>query len=444
VTAVSVVGLGKLGACLAAAIASKGHEVVGVDLDPEVVEAVNAGRAPVPEPGLDALIAASRPRLRATADLGEAVLASDLTFIAVPTPSEESGAFSLRHVRDAVAGIGRALRRKEGYHLVVLTSTVLPGASDAEVVPLLEAESGRRVGRDFGYCYSPEFIALGSVIRDFLHPDFVLIGEGDERAGDALQAFYESVLERQSPFARMSCANAELTKLAVNTYVTMKISFANTMAELCERLPGGDVDAVTGAIGLDSRIGRRYLSGALPYGGPCFPHDNRALAHLASGLGVAPLLAEATDAVNREQARRLLELLEARLRPGATVAVLGLAYKPGTQVVDEAPGLLLAQELALRGYRAVLHDPLANGAARALLGEAVAYAGSPADAIAAADAVVIANPDPSFAALRAADFPARKDPVLVLDCWRLLRDELSTSARVRYVGVGLGEGGTLP
>jgi UDPglucose 6-dehydrogenase len=438
VTAVSVVGLGKLGACLAAAIASKGHEVVGVDLDPEVVEAVNAGRAPVPEPGLDELIAASRARLRATADLQEAVLASDLTFIVVPTPSEESGAFSLRHVRDAVAGIGRALRRKGGYHLVVLTSTVLPGASDAEVVPLLEAESGRRAGRDFGYCYSPEFIALGSVIRDFLLPDFVLIGEGDERAGNALQAFYESVLERQSPFARMSRANAELTKLAVNTYVTMKISFANTMAELCERLPGGDVDAVTGAIGLDSRIGRRYLSGALPYGGPCFPRDNRALAHLASGLGVAPLLAEATDAVNRRQARRLLELLEARLRPGATVAVLGLAYKPHTEVVDESPGLLLARELALRGYRPVVHDPLANGAARALLGDALAYAGSPADAIAAAEAVVIANPDRRFAALRALDFPARNDPVLVLDCWRLLRDELAGSDRVRYVGLGLG------
>src|SRR5205823_399946 len=152
-----------------------------------------------------------------------------------------------------------------------LTSTVLPGSTRYGLLPVLEGASGKRCGRDFGLCYSPEFIALGTVIKDFLRPDFLLIGESDSAAGDQLQDLYRDVCETQPPVARMSWVNAELTKIAVNTYVTMKITFANSLAMLCQRLPGGDIDAVTSALGLDSRIGPRYLKAGLGYGGPCFP-----------------------------------------------------------------------------------------------------------------------------------------------------------------------------
>jgi UDPglucose 6-dehydrogenase len=271
-----VVGLGKLGACLAAALALRGRTVVGVDVRPEVVQALNEGQEPQTEPGLGEAIAAARSRLSATTLLEPAVRATDVTFVVVPTPSEPGGAFSLELVKPAFAEVGRALRGKPGWHLVVLMSTVLPGMTRTALIPVLERASGKRCGADFGVCYSPAFIALGSVLRDFLNPDFVLIGESDARAGEALEALYRSVVENRAPCRRMSLENAELVKIGINTFVTTKIAFANMLAELCERVPGGDVDVVTGALGLDRRIGRPYLTGGLGYGGPCFPRERQS------------------------------------------------------------------------------------------------------------------------------------------------------------------------
>jgi UDPglucose 6-dehydrogenase len=428
--------LGKLGASIAAAMASRGLSVTGVDIDAEKVALVNAGRAPVQEPGLEELVQANRSRFSATLDLDGAVGATETTFIVVPTPSDACGAFSLAAVEDAVLGIARALRRKSGSHLVVVTSTVMPGDSESRLIPLLELESGRRLGSGLGYCYSPEFVALGSVIRDFLQPDFVLIGAGDTASGEQLAALYTGLLADQTPVVQLSCANAELAKLAVNSYVTMKISFANTLAQLCEGLPAGDVDAVTTAIGLDSRIGSGYLKGALGFGGPCFPRDNAAFAGLASRLGAEPFLAQSTDDLNRRQRERILDRLIAEVPLGKAVAVLGLAYKPGTDVVTESQGLWLAEKLAAAGYDVVVYDPLAMDAARAVLGNAVTFASSLEKAL-MADAVLVTNPDPAFSVIAGSSFSDRHRPALVLDCWRLLRASLATDPRVRYLATGL-------
>lgn len=268
---VSVIGLGKLGAPLVACCASKGFSVIGVDANAECARLVDAGIAPVLESSLDELLRAGHKRISATQDCHQAVLNSDLTFIVVPTPSEPSGRFSTQHVLAVAEHIGDALRAKPTYHLVVLVSTVLPGATEAELKPVLEASSGKQCGLDFGLCYSPEFIALGSVIRDMLNPDFILIGESDPFAGEMLASFYRIFCDNDPAIVRMSLVNAELTKISVNSYITMKISFANNLAEICERLPGADVDVITSAVGLDSRIGRKYIKGALGYGGPCFP-----------------------------------------------------------------------------------------------------------------------------------------------------------------------------
>jgi UDPglucose 6-dehydrogenase len=255
---VSIVGLGKLGASMVAAIASRGGEVIGVDVNPDAVAAVASGRAPVQETDLDATLAANRTRIRATLDVVDAVRDSSITFVIVPTPSDARGAFSFDAAATAFEALGRALRTKDAYHLVVLTSTVLPGTTRQALLPVLERASGKRAGEDFGLCYSPEFIALGSVIRDFLNPDFTLIGEIDARAGEALEAYYARVMVNHPPARRMSLENAELAKISVNSFVTMKITFANMLAALCEAIPGADVDVVTHALGSDRRIGSRY------------------------------------------------------------------------------------------------------------------------------------------------------------------------------------------
>ncbi|MGH2611105.1 MAG: nucleotide sugar dehydrogenase, partial [Tepidiformaceae bacterium] len=281
VRSLAVFGLGKLGAVVAGCHASRGFNVIGVDVSQEAVEKCNRGVPPVEEPGIEKLYGECRGRLSATTDGAAAVAQTDASLIMVPTPSEADGAYSLNYALEVCDVIGTALRRKPGYHLVVMKSTVLPGSCDEHIVPRLESRSGKRCGQDFGVCYNPEFIALGSVIHNIFNPDLTLIGESDSRAGDALVDVYNRLLGGPHPTARMNFVNAELSKLAVNTYVTMKITYANLLAGLCERLPGGDVDAVTGALGLDARIGRKYLKGGLGYGGPCFPRDNRAMLCLA-------------------------------------------------------------------------------------------------------------------------------------------------------------------
>src|SRR5262249_42775876 len=217
---VSVVGLGKLGASMAAGMASRGIDVIGVDVNRAAVDAVNAGRAPVQETGLDDLIRANRGRLRATLNHEEAIAQSELTFVIVPTPSDGRGAFSLQYVAYAFREIGRALASKTCYHTIVLSSTVLPGATRHGLIPILERVSCKSCGQAFGFCYSPEFVALGSVIRDFLNPDFLLIGEYDCHSGDELERCYHSIMSQRPAVARMSLENAELAKISVNAFVT--------------------------------------------------------------------------------------------------------------------------------------------------------------------------------------------------------------------------------
>jgi UDPglucose 6-dehydrogenase len=416
-----VIGLGKLGAPLAAVLAGKGHGVLGIDVNPATVQLLNDGIAPVDEPDVQKLISASQHRLRATTEL-EAAAEAEMSILLVPTPSDDRGAFSSGFVLDAVQRVGRALAGRDDYHVMVIASTVMPGSCESEILQTLERASGRRVGETVGLCYSPEFIALGSVVRDMLHPDMVLIGESDPRAGDAVERLYRGVCENDPPFRRMSLVNAELTKIAVNTFVTMKISYANTLADLCERLPNADVDVVTGALGLDTRIGSKYLRGALPYGGPCFPRDNKAFATLARDLSTQAPLAEATDEVNVGQIDRLARTVESRLGVGDSVGILGLAYKPGTSVVEESPGIGLARLLAEAGREIYVYDPNPAALSRGLELLAGTAEGVPSarELVARSDIAVIATPWAEFAQLsREAFEPAGKRRVVV-DCWRLL------------------------
>jgi UDPglucose 6-dehydrogenase len=419
---IAVVGLGKLGAPLAAVLASKGNEVLGIDVNTEAVRMVNEGRAPVDEPGLQDLVSASHERLTATTDLAAAADA-EVSIVLVPTPSDERGAFSNEHVLVAVEEIGRGLAERGDYHVVVVASTVMPGSCEGEIRSALESASGRRVGETLGLCYSPEFIALGSVIRNMLEPDMVLIGESDARAGEVLERLHARMCENDPPFRRMSLVNAELTKIAVNTYVTMKISYANTLADICERLPGADVGVVTDALGLDTRIGPRYLRGALSYGGPCFPRDNKAFGVFARDLGAKPLLAEATDAVNVAQTDRLAQVVQSRLEAGNAVGILGLAYKPDTNVIEESAGVELAKLLAHAGYEVRVYDPVATDAGVQALNGAAQGCTSAAEVLAQSDVTVITTPWPEFADLPLKDLEREGRRSVVIDCWRQLPEE---------------------
>jgi UDPglucose 6-dehydrogenase len=418
--------------------------VIGVDVSRRAVDAVNAGHAPVQESGLEELIEANRSRLRATMSHEEAILDSELTFVIVPTPSDDRGAFSLQYVAFAFREIGRALAKKNSAHTIVLTSTVLPGAMRHGLLPVLEQHSGRKGGAGFGLCYGPEFIALGSVIRDFLNPDFLLIGELDAASGDHLAACYADIMGPAVPVRRMTLENAELAKIAVNSFVTMKITFANMLAEICGAIPNGDVDVVSDALGLDSRIGRKYLTGGLGFGGPCFPRDNVALGFIAGALGARSELLLTTDTLNRSLADRILKQLGPRVSRNATVAVLGLAYKPFTHVTEESQAIMIVTALLENGARVLAYDPLARQNADSALGGRALILDSARDCLKSADVVLITTPDPEFKALKAADFRGHGRSVVVVDFWRILGEELSAAPGIEYVAYGRGPAASGP
>jgi UDPglucose 6-dehydrogenase len=440
---ISVIGLGKLGSPMAAVLADKGHSVVGVDVNEAFVNALEEGRGPVRETGLDELVARNRSRLSATTDYAGAVRATELTFVIVPTPSKADGTFSIAHILAACRPIGEALATKAGFHVVVITSTVMPGATGGPIRKTLEKASGLTCGRDFGLCYNPEFIALGSVIRDMLHPDFILIGESDPRSGEILASLYEKHWEPRPPVRRMSFVNAELAKIAVNTFVTTKITYANTLARICERLPGADADVVTAALGLDTRIGPKYLKGALGFGGPCFPRDNVAFNALARDNGVQALLAEATDAFNRKQVGWLADQMLQHLPPGGCVGILGLAYKPQTNVVEESQGLAFARYFLEQGVPVVAYDPAAIDNARPHLKGAVTFASSAEECARQADLLLIATAWEEFRRLSPRALRDSGRLPVVVDCWRIL-PEAVFAGRAELIVLGRGRGLGVP
>lgn len=433
---ISVVGLGKLGLCMAAILAHKGYRVFGVDIDTQKIRLINESIAPTYEPGLTEMIGACKDRLTATLDCDYAVKNSAITFIVVNTPSNPDGSYSSEQLIAATKEIGQAMKGKDDFHLVVVTSTVLPQTTEKVVKPILEETIGGKCGIDFGLCYNPEFIALGSIIRDFLNPDFVLIGESDPKSGELLSEVYRKICENNPKIVRMNITNAELTKIALNSYVTMKISFANTLAEICERLPGGNVDVVTSALGLDRRIGSRYIKGGLGFGGPCFPRDNKAFSFFARKLGCKAILAEASDLVNENQVRRIVQIVEKEISSNNKIAVLGLTYKPNTSIVEASQAVDIAQIMAERGYSVMVYDPVGMKNAKGVLGDKVKYADSAKECLKNAHVCIITTPWDEFKKLRPQDFNLEGDPPIIIDCWRILNRN-RFKGRAKYIEIGL-------
>ena len=417
---IAVFGLGKLGAVLAAVHAAAGHEVVGVDIDDVLVESINGGQAPFAEPGLQDLIADAGSLLTATLDVGEAMQGADVSLIIVPTPSLPDGSFTNEYLVKALAGLGSCLTDRESRHTVIVCSTVMPGSCQDDLQAALESASGRAVGRDIGLVYSPEFIALGSIVNDMQNPDLVLIGESDTAAGDVAEQLARTIVQSEPAIHRMSLPSAELVKLAVNTFVTTKISFANMLSECCATLPDADIDVITRAVGSDSRIGGKYLKGALGYGGPCFPRDNLALTRFAEMSGVEASIAIATDLVNERQPDRIVSRIQGQTPPGGTVAVLGLAYKPNTPVCERSQAVDIANKLQHLGFTVMAHDPQATRDTAERLDPGVGLAEAEDEALSKADTVLIATPWPCYADLDWAQ--ARAQGKIVCDPWGLLGD----------------------
>ncbi|MDR1510877.1 MAG: nucleotide sugar dehydrogenase [Synergistaceae bacterium] len=437
---VSVIGLGKLGLCTAACIASKGHCVAGVDKDESVIETLKDRRCLVRENALPELLNESFERISFSSSVEEAIFSTDVTLIIVPTPSDRDGVFSNEAVVSVLREAGSVLKRKKDFHVVDVVSTVMPGSSEKEFIPLLENMTGKKCGIDFGFAYNPEFIALGSVIHDFLNPDLVLIGSSDDRTGECLRNLYESFVDSSPKFAVMSLINAEITKLALNCYVTMKITYANELARLCGAIDGANVDVVSEALGADTRIGGRCLKGGLGFAGPCFPRDNIAFQKLSSAVGAELFLPSQVVKSNDFIVDYLFDIVDERIENGAALALLGFSYKAGTHICECSQSLKLMNRFLEAGYLVLAHDPMAKIDVPLRYKGSVTVCDDPLDAVISAKGVLLLTPWTIYASMDLKILERKlAHPIHFFDCWRALEDIASIDT-VKYWALGVRSG----
>lgn len=350
IESVGVVGLGKLGACIAGVLASKGLKVVGYDTNLRSIMKVRRGQSPIfGEPEVEDLYA--NYAVEATVKIEELVASTDACCFIVPTPSMPDGRFDNSYLIDAMTKVVREVARQNKQDYVfIINSTVTPGSCESVFIPLLrEAMHGKPIG----LAYKPEFIALGTVVRDLQEPDVILIGASCTPVVRLVKHLYSRVVSR-GHFHTMDLKSAELAKIALNCFVTMKISFANQIGMIADEI-GADSRAVLEAVGADARVGTKNLIPGLPFGGPCFPRDNRMLSALSKGSAT---LSMATDAINFKVKNKIF-IAAVNSHAGGPIGILGTAYKPGTRVTEESLGIWLYEQLTREGYEARTYDPAA-------------------------------------------------------------------------------------
>ncbi|WP_372479557.1 UDP-glucose 6-dehydrogenase AglM [Halomicrobium sp. HM KBTZ05] len=410
---VSIVGSGYVGTTLAACLADLGHDVVNVDIDESVVAAINDGDAPIHEPGLAERIERhAGDRLRATTDYA-AVRETDATFLALPTPANDDGSNDLSIMEAGARSLGEVLPAG-GDHLVIVKSTVIPGSTEAVVTPAIEQAGDLAVGEDFRIAMNPEFLRMGTAVADFTDPDKIVFGATDERAYETLDRIYEPLVEETgAPVVRTGLREAEMIKYANNSFLATKVSLINELGNICKEY-GVDAYEVADAIGLDDRIGERFLRSGLGWGGSCFPKDVDALIAAAEDADYDPELLKAGVNVNDRQPERLLSLLDDHVDVAdKRIAVLGLSFKPGTDDVRGTRAIPVIEGLHERGADVVAYDPVAVESFREYAPDvAFSAADAAADALRGAHGAVVVTDWDEFAALDD-EFDEMADPVVV-------------------------------
>jgi UDPglucose 6-dehydrogenase len=436
---ITMTGTGYVGLVTGACLAEVGNDVLCLDVDRDKIDVLNHGGVPIHEPGLPELIRrnVATGRLRFTTDVDAAVLHGTMQFIAVGTPPDEDGAADMKHVIAAARSIGA---RMTDYKVVVDKSTVPVGTADRVRETITAELVARGAQVPFAVVSNPEFLKEGAAIEDFMRPDRVVIGADDERAIMLLRAVYSPFQRSHERVLVMDVRSAELTKYAANAMLATRISFMNELANLADTL-GADIEQVRQGIGSDPRIGYHFLYPGAGYGGSCFPKDVRALQFTARQHGQPLRILAAVEAVNEAQKSRLIEKVEKRLGAdlsGRKIALWGLAFKPNTDDMREAPSLAIVQGLVERGAAVVAYDPVAMDEARRVFASVagLSFAASPLDAVVGADALLVITEWQEFRSPDFAELRRRLKQPLVFDGRNLYDPALARAAGLEYFGIG--------
>ncbi|HNT46949.1 UDP-glucose/GDP-mannose dehydrogenase family protein [Methanothrix soehngenii] len=405
---ISVIGGGYVGLVSAVCFAQLGHTVGLIEIDIDRASSISRGSPQIYEKGLEALLSKHLEKSLHVSTAYDAIPDTEIFFICVGTPEGDNGHPDLSMIQSACQSLGRSLIDMDSYHVVVVKSTVPPGTTEGLVVPTV-LEHSQRAGDEIGFCMNPEFLREGRAVEDFMHPDRIVIGSNDSRAGDWAESAYRGI---EAPIVRTGIKSAEMIKYASNAFLATKISFANEIGNLCKRL-GIDVYEVMEGVGMDHRISPHFLDAGAGFGGSCFPKDLSALIHLAEGMNEEPLILRSVQNVNERQPARMLELLQKKIGSleGKRIAVLGLAFKNDTDDVRQSRSIPVILELEEMGARIAAYDPQANDNMKKLIPD-IEYCSRVTDALEDADACIVMTEWPEFGLLDE-EFDLMKNRVII-------------------------------
>ena len=445
---ISVMGTGYVGLVSGTCLAERGHQVTCIDIRSEVVQEINAGRPPIHEIGLDNLLRSARDKgmLSATTDAKTAILDSDVTLICVGTPTVD-GRMDMSQIVAAAKEIGSALASKRGYHVVAVKSTVLPGTTEGPVKAAIESHSGKKVGDGWGLCMNPEFLREGRAVEDFRVPDRIVVGATDSMTAEVFLNVYADFT---CPKLVTTPRTAEMIKYVSNSLLATMISFSNEIGNMCSAVPGVDARLVWKGVHLDRRLTpingqvggaagvTEYLWHGLGFGGSCFPKDVAALRSFGRTVGEQTRMLDAVLDINADQPLRMVALLEKELNlAGKTVAVLGLAFKPGTDDLRESPALPLVAELRKKGAKVLVHDPIAMPHAKKRPEfRDVVFAEDWAEALRKSDACCLVTAWPEYRSIQPTNFQKLMTRALVIDGRGVFEPAAMAAAGVVWRGVG--------
>jgi len=402
---IGIIGIGFVGLSFAAALGFKGYEVLAIDSDQDKVKNIKKGSAPFYEPGLLPLLQKALKRsLEVSSDTEKAVNECDLIFITVGTPTTSKGSINLNSLKAVAKTIGQTLTKSKNNPIIAIKSTVIPGTNRA-IKQIIEKESKKKSGKDFGIISNPEFLREGRAVDDTFNPHIVVIGGEDNKTIKKVKKFYEGFYKSTVPYITTNTQTAEMIKYANNSFLATKISFINQIANICQSIPGINVDDVAKAIGIDPRIGGQFLKAGPGYGGSCLPKDIRALISFSESYGQNPTLLKAVQTTNSQQVENLVSFMNKILTSlkGKKISVLGLSFKEDSDDIRESVSINLIKKLLKHKAKIIAHDPMAIENTRKIMGDKISYTKSVAEVLKDSQCAVIMTPWKNYTKLNNKD-----------------------------------------
>ena len=433
---IGIVGLGFVGLSLTSVLASKGYDTVGIDADEEKCEKISNGDSPFFEPKLEKILRSGLKKKLTVSDDLSLIKDCDMIFVTVGTPQSKNGSIELTMLKKSVRTIGKILRENKKNPVVIIKSTVIPGTTQKVILPILEKESKKKAGKEFGLISNPEFLQESTAIRDTEFPHVIVLGGYQTKYMEKTRTFF-SKLHPNTSIIITNHQTAEMVKYANNSFLATKISFINQLSNICQNIPGSNIDDIAKTIGLDPRIGKLFLNAGPGYGGSCLPKDMKALINFANSTGLKPILLNAVEEINIKQTDQILSILKQKLGNISLkqITILGMSFKPDTDDIRNSVGIELIKKLLRRKANITIHDPKAIRNTMKVFGNKINYAKSIKDAFHNSHCVIIMTQWKEYERISNKEIKNMTKKI-VIDCRRML---IHKKLDADYFAIGLGK-----